>query len=80
MIRIVLADDDFATIGAAVEMGRTIYDNLRKAIVFILPTNGAQGLVILAAVLLGLWFASRLSRPIGLLAVGLVALYLVRSG
>lgn len=51
---IVLADDDFATIGAAVEMGRTIYDNLRKAIVFILPTNGAQGLVILAAVLLGM--------------------------
>ncbi|MBB5832376.1 HAD-IC family P-type ATPase [Brachybacterium aquaticum] len=51
---VVLADDNFATIGAAVEMGRTIYDNLRKAIVFILPTNGAQGLVILVAVLLGM--------------------------
>ena len=51
---VVLADDNFASIEAAVEMGRTIYDNLRKAIVFILPTNGAQGLVILAAVVLGL--------------------------
>ncbi|PYF97243.1 plasma-membrane calcium-translocating P-type ATPase [Georgenia satyanarayanai] len=51
---VVLADDNFASIESAVEMGRTIYDNLRKAIVFILPTNGAQGLVILVAVLLGL--------------------------
>ncbi len=51
---VVLADDNFASIEAAVEMGRTIYDNLRKAIVFILPTNGAQGLVILVAVVLGL--------------------------
>src|SRR5699024_3427194 len=51
---VVLADDNFATIEAAVEMGRTIYDNRRKAIVFILPTNGAQGLVILVSVLLGM--------------------------
>jgi hypothetical protein len=39
---IVLADDNFATIERAVEEGRTIYDNLRKSILFILPTNGAQ--------------------------------------
>lgn len=51
---VVLADDNFATIADSVEMGRTIYDNLRKAIVFILPTNGAQGLVILVSVLLGM--------------------------
>ncbi|TVP87702.1 MAG: HAD family hydrolase, partial [Pseudomonadaceae bacterium] len=51
---IVLADDNFASIAKAVEEGRTIYDNLRKAILFILPTNGAQGLVILAAVVLGM--------------------------
>lgn len=51
---IVLADDNFSTIAAAVAEGRTIYDNLRKAILFILPTNGAQGLVMLAAVLFGL--------------------------
>jgi magnesium-transporting ATPase (P-type) len=50
---IVLADDNFASIERAVERGRIIYDNLRKAIVFILPTNGAQGLVVLAAVVFG---------------------------
>jgi magnesium-transporting ATPase (P-type) len=51
---IVLADDNFTSIERAVEEGRTIYDNLRKAILFILPTNGAEGLVVLAAVALGL--------------------------
>ena len=51
---IVLADDNFATIERAVEEGRTIYDNLRKAILFTLPTNGAESLVILAAVVFGL--------------------------
>jgi magnesium-transporting ATPase (P-type) len=51
---IVLADDNFTSIERAVEEGRTIYDNLRKAIMFILPTNGAQGLVILAAVAFGM--------------------------
>lgn len=51
---IVLADDNFSTIERAVEEGRTIYDNLKKAILFILPTNGAQGFVMLAAVVLGL--------------------------
>lgn len=50
----VLADDNFASIAAAVEEGRTVYDNLRKAIVFILPTNGGEALMILAAVLVGL--------------------------
>lgn len=50
---IVLADDDFSTIEAAVEEGRRIYDNLRKAIVFLLPTNGAQSAVVLFAVALG---------------------------
>jgi len=50
---IVLADDNFTSIERAIEEGRTIYDNLRKAILFILPTNGAEALVILAAVLFG---------------------------
>ncbi|MCB1954926.1 MAG: HAD-IC family P-type ATPase [Rhodocyclaceae bacterium] len=49
----VLADDNFASISAAIEEGRTVYDNLRKAIVFILPTNGGEALVILAAVVAG---------------------------
>ncbi|HRP65658.1 MAG TPA: cation-transporting P-type ATPase [Thauera sp.] len=51
---IVLADDNFSSIERAVEEGRTIYDNLKKAILFILPTNGAQGLVMLTAVVFGL--------------------------
>ncbi len=51
---IVLADDNFASIERAVEEGRAIYDNLRKAILFILPTNGAEALVILAAILFNL--------------------------
>jgi magnesium-transporting ATPase (P-type) len=51
---IVLADDNFSSIERAVEEGRTIYDNLRKAILFILPTNGAQGFVVLTAVVFGM--------------------------
>jgi magnesium-transporting ATPase (P-type) len=51
---VVLADDNFATIERAVAEGRRIYDNIRKAVLFLLPTNGAQSLVILTAVLLGL--------------------------
>ncbi|MCH8487152.1 MAG: cation-transporting P-type ATPase [Candidatus Cyclonatronum sp.] len=50
----VLADDNFASIAKAVEEGRTIYDNLRKAILFILPTNGAEAFVIMAAILMGI--------------------------
>ena len=50
----VLADDNFASIASAVEEGRTIYDNLRKAILFILPTNGAESFVIMAAVMIGI--------------------------
>jgi magnesium-transporting ATPase (P-type) len=49
----VLADDNFASIAHAVEEGRTVYDNLKKAILFILPTNGGEALIILAAVVLG---------------------------
>jgi magnesium-transporting ATPase (P-type) len=51
--QMVLADDNFATIAHAVEEGRTVYDNLRKSIAYILPTNGGEGLIIVAAVLLG---------------------------
>ena len=50
----VLADDNFATIERGRAEGRRIYDNLRKSVVFLLPTNGAQSLVILVAVLFGL--------------------------
>lgn len=47
----VLADDNFATIGNAVYVGRGIYDNIRKFVLFMLPTNGGEALVVLAAIL-----------------------------
>lgn len=50
----VLADDNFASIAAAVEEGRAVYDNIRKAIIFILPTNGGEAGMLLIAILLGL--------------------------
>ncbi len=56
----VLADDNFASIASAVEEGRTVYDNIKKAILFILPTNGGQALVVIAAIFLGLGMADTL--------------------
>jgi magnesium-transporting ATPase (P-type) len=46
----ILADDNFASITAAVKEGRTVYNNIEKAILFMLPTNVAQGLVIMVAI------------------------------
>ena len=51
---VVLADDNFASIAHAVEEGRTVYDNLRKTITFLLPVNGGESLTLLLAVLLGI--------------------------
>jgi cation diffusion facilitator family transporter len=50
----VLADDNFASIAHAVEEGRTIHDNLLKAIVFILPTSFAQAGAVIVGLLLGI--------------------------
>ena len=50
----VLADDNFASIVHAVEEGRTVYDNIRKTLAFILPTNGAQAGIIIASVMMGI--------------------------
>jgi magnesium-transporting ATPase (P-type) len=50
----VLADDNFASIVAAVREGRTVYDNLMKVIGWTLPTNVGEALTILAALALGL--------------------------
>ena len=50
----VLADDNFASIERAIHEGRTIYDNLKKTILFLLPTNGAEAFMVLAAVFLAL--------------------------
>ncbi len=48
-----LTDDNFATIEAAVEEGRNVFDNLTKFIIWTLPANFGQGLIILAAVVAG---------------------------
>jgi Ca2+-transporting ATPase len=50
----VLTDDNFSSIEAAVEEGRAVFDNLTKFIVWTLPTNLGEGLVILAAIFFGL--------------------------
>lgn len=51
---IVLADDNFASIVAAVKEGRTVYDNIRKVITWTLPTNGGESLSVIAAIFMGL--------------------------
>lgn len=49
----VLTDDNFSTIANAVREGRRVYDNLKKTVLFVLPTNMAQGLLIVMAILAG---------------------------
>jgi magnesium-transporting ATPase (P-type) len=49
----VLLDDNFASIVAAVREGRTVYDNIRKVIAWTLPTNGGESVVVLLAILIG---------------------------
>jgi len=53
----VLTDDNFASIVAAVEEGRHVFNNIWKVILFLLPTNGGQGLVMAGAVLLSPFIA-----------------------
>ena len=50
----VLADDNFASIVHAVEEGRTVYDNIKKTLAFVLPTNGAQAGMVIASVMMGI--------------------------
>jgi magnesium-transporting ATPase (P-type) len=57
----VLADDNFASITAAVKEGRTVYNNIEKAILFMLPTNVAQALVIMVAIFVG--FTAPITAP-----------------
>ena len=66
----VLVDDNFASITHAVEEGRTVYDNLKKAILFILPTNGGEALIIIAAILFG--FHQLPLTPVQILWVNMV--------
>ncbi|MFC0339471.1 HAD-IC family P-type ATPase [Paracoccus niistensis] len=50
---LVLADDNFATIAAAVREGRTVYDNLKKVISWTLPTNAGEAMVVITALVAG---------------------------
>jgi P-type E1-E2 ATPase len=59
----VLADDNFTSITAAVHEGRTVYNNIEKAILFLLPTNVAQALVIAVAIFFG--FTMPITAPSG---------------
>jgi magnesium-transporting ATPase (P-type) len=52
--QLVLADDNFASIVVAISAGRTVYDNLRKVISFLLPINGGESLSLVIAILFGL--------------------------
>jgi magnesium-transporting ATPase (P-type) len=51
---LVLTDDNFATIASAVRQGRVVFDNIKKSLLFILPTNGGEAGLILLALMLGL--------------------------
>lgn len=57
----VLADDNFASITAGVREGRTVYNNIENAILFMLPTNVAQALVIMVAIFMG--FTAPITAP-----------------
>ena len=52
--QMVLLDDNFASIVAAVHEGRTVHDNIRKVVAWTLPTNGGEALTVVAALIFGL--------------------------
>jgi len=75
----ILADDNFASITAAVKEGRTVYNNIEKAILFMLPTNVAQALVIMVAIFLGFTMPITAPQVLWVNMVTSVALGLVIS-
>jgi magnesium-transporting ATPase (P-type) len=75
----ILADDNFASITAAVKEGRTVYNNIEKAILFMLPTNVAQALVITVAIFLGFTMPITAPQVLWVNMVTSVALGLVIS-
>ncbi len=66
-----LTDDNFASIEAAVEEGRTVYQNLRKAIAFLLPVNGGESMTIL--------ISAFLARDLPILALQVLWLNMINS-
>jgi magnesium-transporting ATPase (P-type) len=75
----ILADDNFASIAAAVKEGRTVYNNIEKAILFMLPTNVAQALVIAVAIFFGFTLPITAPQILWVNMVTSVALALVIS-
>src|SRR5262249_16398883 len=75
----ILADDNFASIAAAVKEGRTVYNNIEKAMLFMLPTNVAQALVIMVAIFLGFTMPITAPQVLWVNMVTSVALGLVIS-
>ncbi len=71
---LVLADDNFASIVAAVREGRTVYDNLTKVISFILPVNGGEATSLVMALLLGLTLPIAPTQILWVNMIGSVAL------
>ncbi|MGV3570799.1 MAG: HAD-IC family P-type ATPase [Ramlibacter sp.] len=74
---VVLADDNFASIAHAVEEGRTVYDNLKKTVTFMLPVNGGESLSLLLAVLLGVALPILPAQVLWVNMIGSVALAMV---
>ena len=64
---VILTDDNFATVVSAVEEGRRIYDNILKAIQFLLSSNVGEVAVLFLAILLTPFLASKFGIPIGLI-------------
>jgi len=75
----ILADDNFASITAAVKEGRTVYNNIEKAMLFMLPTNVAQALVIAVAIFVGFTMPITAPQVLWVNMVTSVALGLVIS-
>jgi len=75
----ILADDNFASISAAVKEGRTVFNNIEKAMLFMLPTNVAQALVIAVAILVGFTMPITAPQVLWVNMVTSVALGLVIS-
>jgi len=75
----ILADDNFASITQAVKEGRTVYNNIEKALLFILPTNVAEALVIAVAIFFGFTMPITAPQVLWINMVTSVALGLVIS-
>jgi magnesium-transporting ATPase (P-type) len=75
----ILADDNFASITEAVKEGRTVYNNIEKAMLFLLPTNVAQALVIAVAIFFGFTMPITAPQVLWVNMVTSVALGLVIS-